>query len=1198
MELASLPMEGVMCLSCGSHIDAGTADTMQWTAAAARRMLGKFELLEIVGSGAFGTVFKARDTELDRIVAIKVPRAGALGSSGEADRFSREARSVAQLRHPSIVSIYEVGQHDGVPYLVSEFVQGQTLDDLLSGERLPVDWTAELVAALADALQYAHERGVVHRDVKPTNIMLERLSSTPSAPYSCPVVPRLMDFGLAKRDAGGEATMTLEGQILGTPAYMSPEQARGEGYKVDGRSDIYSCGVILYQLLTGELPFQGNQARILDGVLHDEPKPPRKIDASIPRDLETICLKAMAKEPDRRYPSAAELAADLRRWMSGEPIHARPVGTAERILKWIRRRPAAAGLIALSFFVLMVGGALGAWFWHYVQRDHLGRVDGNAVEALAILPFENVGGDPQTEPLSDGLADHLINSLSQVGRRDLKVRPFTSVSRYKRQRPDVPTMGRELNVQVILTGTLHQQGDDLSIGVELVDAREDNRLWGKRYQGKRDEILDLQDTIAREVAAKLRIELTGEEEQRLTRRYTHDPEAYLLYREGVYHWKKFSQEGVKTGMEYFQRALKKDPNYALAYAGLGQCYIVLGNLFEGPKNTFPEVKKHLDKALAIDPTLPEAHLQMGVYHLFSWNWAAAERELKHAIEVNPSLAQDFPSPYGLYLGAMGRPAEALDYFQGAQKIDLLSGHASSQLSLGYLWLRQYDRAIVEARKALELDPHFLLAAGDLGLAYSQKGMHKEAVAELNQAVSMAKGTLRARMLGLLGYAYAAAGRKADAGKVLAELKESSTRYGHSFSMARIHAALGEADQAIEWLQRACEEREPGVIWLKVDPTVDNLRTDPRFDDLLMHMGLADKTEKQTSQALAILPFVYTGADPKTQMLSETLAGHVIDCLGQVRRPDLKIRPFSSVARYTRDRPDNLTIGRALNAPLLVTGTIQQREEDLTITVEVVDAREDSLIGSHRYAGKSGEPLALDVQDQIVRDVADNLGLRLSDEEQRRLTRRRTVSREAYNLYREAMYHFEKFTPDGLAAGIDAGKKAIDKDPNFPLAYYAVARCYILRGSLFDGPKKSHPEARAYLDKALKLDPDLPEAHAALGTIHLFKDWNWAEAERELRFALRSVPNVNLNRNILGFCLAALGRLDEALASIERGQELDPLAPARWNEVAMCHNAMGDYDQAIAAAKRRSNWTRTSSWLTASGGQPFPRPTSTRRLSRS
>ena len=413
------PREEIACPSCGSgfHLETGATTGSEGSAG---WKVGKFDLIETVGHGGFGTVYKARDPELDRVVAIKVPRAGNLAGPQELDRFLREARSVAQLRHPAIVSIYEVGQQDGVPYLVSDFVRGVTLADLLSARRPGFRESAELVAAVADALQYAHEQGVVHRDVKPSNIMIGDDGK-----------PSVMDFGLAKREAG-EITMTIEGQVLGTPAYMPPEQARGEGHAVDARGDVYSLGVVLYQLLTGELPFRGTQRMLLHQVLHDEPRPPRRLNDSIPRDLNTICLKCLRKEPARRYDSAAALADDLRRWLKGEPILARPVGQRERAAKWVRRNPVLAGMTALVVLTLLVGTAVSIGFGiHAMQQAGLAKK--NEADAVAkgkelVIANESLtrtAGDLKhaRDDLETTLARSLLRPLALQGGRQPMTAP-------------------------------------------------------------------------------------------------------------------------------------------------------------------------------------------------------------------------------------------------------------------------------------------------------------------------------------------------------------------------------------------------------------------------------------------------------------------------------------------------------------------------------------------------------------------------------------------------------------------------------------------------------------------------------------------------------------------------------------------------------------------------------------------------------
>jgi TolB-like protein/Tfp pilus assembly protein PilF len=457
-----------------------------------------------------------------------------------------------------------------------------------------------------------------------------------------------------------------------------------------------------------------------------------------------------------------------------------------------------------------------------------------AVDAIAVLPFENVGGDPKTEYLSDGVADHLINSLSQVRRDNLQVRPFTSVSRYKRQKTDVPTMGRELKVQRVVMGTLHQQGDDLSISVALVDARNENQLWGDRYHGKLGGILALQDQIVRDVAVKLRLGLTGEEEQRLTKRHTADSEAYLLYREGFFHWSKFRPEGIQTAIEYYHRALQKDPNYALAYAGLGRCYLLLGAIHVGPLQTYAEARKYLTKALSIDNSLEFAHSGLGMIAMFrDWDWPEAERELRQGFAYDGTAPAE--NMYGFYLAAMGRPGDALVYIRRAQEANP-SAQRRSELAMCYNWMGRYDRAVVEARKALELDPNFPVAYAELGTALVHLGRYEEAVAEMQKALD--RGQKHALVSGMRGCAYAMAGKKAEAREELDNLKGlSKDRFAFALPIARIHAALGEKDQAFEWLRKSCDERDSRAVWIKVDPTLGSLRSDPRFAQLLAEMRL-------------------------------------------------------------------------------------------------------------------------------------------------------------------------------------------------------------------------------------------------------------------------------------------------------------------------------------------------------------------------
>jgi tetratricopeptide (TPR) repeat protein len=469
------------------------------------------------------------------------------------------------------------------------------------------------------------------------------------------------------------------------------------------------------------------------------------------------------------------------------------------------------------------------------ERDH-------AIHSVAVLPFKNVGGDPKTEPLSDGVAYQIIDNLSQVRRKDLIVRPFTSVARYRGKDLDIENMqkfGRELKVQMLVTGTLSQDGDKLSIRVEVVDVEQESHIWGRTYSDKpRDKILDLQDEIARDVAANLRLQLTGEEAKRLTKRYTEDPEAYLYYREATYHFNKVTPTGMDISIDFCRKALEKDRNYALAYFGLGRCYIILGAIYRGWRDNdyYAKAKDNLKQALAIDDTLAEAHSGLGMLYMYhDWNWAEAERELAKGAELDPNSAAT-QGLYGYYLAAKDKLSDALPLFRRACELNPLNTNDWRALARCHTWLRDHDQAITEATRALRLDPDHPLAHMELAEAYVHNRMTPKAIEHLQRAID--RGQQSPQVRSMLGYAYAVAGNRDEAQKVLEKLEAlAPDQFGLAYLIACIYAALDDKDQAFEWLGKARFAREFRLIWIKVDPKMNNLRKDPEFAKVLKEMGL-------------------------------------------------------------------------------------------------------------------------------------------------------------------------------------------------------------------------------------------------------------------------------------------------------------------------------------------------------------------------
>ena len=792
--------------------------------------ISHYRIVEKIDEGGMGIVYKARDTHLDRFVAIKVLPPARVADPERKRRFVQEAKSASALNHPNIITVYDIDSADSVEFIAMEYVAGKTLDELIPRKGMRVNDALRYSVQIADALTKAHGAGIVHRDLKPGNIMVSEDG-----------LVKVLDFGLAKLTdpaeyseedvtrtmKGDSAPHTEEGHILGTISYMSPEQA--EGRKLDTRSDIFSFGSVLYEMITGQRAFQGDsKLSTLSAILRETPKPIRKVAEGVPPELERIVNRCLRKDPDRRTRHMDDLKLALEELkeesdsgsLAGTPVKGTP--RRQRFALWL-----AAALAAM---VLVVAAG---WWWHGVSSPAGGRT---TEASMAVMPFVNQSPEPDSEYFSDGMTDELINALSRV--EGLKVAARSSVFRFKGQDYEIREVGEKLGVSTVLEGTVRKAGNRLRISAQLTSVADGFNLWSQSFDREMKDIFDVQEEVCRAMVETFRMRLIGNSEEPLIKRYTGNMEAYNLFLRGQLHYFRYTPADMKVAVQYFEQAKQLDPRYPLPYVGIAAEYAMTA-LLGGvpPREYLAKAEAELNRALEIDPTVALAHSYLGFLRQQQRDWTGAESAHQQAIGLEPGVS-DIHRRYAALLSHSGRAEESISVAKKAVDLDPVSSRARCTLAECYVRGRELDQAAEQARLAVELDPRNFLNHFLLGWAQGVQGRQEEAVQSLARSSALAAGATFVD--GVLGYCYAKAGRREEAEDVLRDLlRRRKSSYVSAASISWVYTGLGDVDAALLWLETAYQDSDPLLAGMVNSPVCDPYRSDPRFQDLQKRMNFPE-----------------------------------------------------------------------------------------------------------------------------------------------------------------------------------------------------------------------------------------------------------------------------------------------------------------------------------------------------------------------